>query len=371
MKKNKVLVIFSSSNIGGTERSISRMALFDNSIVEFKLSSFGVSGPWSEWVMGKKHNPMLFGERDDFLKGTLLGSFISLYAFLKKNNFNAIYIFGAKVSFFLKLMKFFLPKIVLIHGVRWNPNQNNLLDIIFTKIENYSKFLIDGWIVNAKATKKTIIRRSFIKANKIYVIYNGIEFNQIPKKSINKKKVKVLSVANIALRKGYLEYLNVVSEVIKKVPNVQFDIVGRDDMNGRLHDEAKKRKLDNFINFIGYTDNVQHWYNKADIFAFPSLWGEGCPTSIMEAMSHKLPVIAYRIDGISEILTSKSEGFIIGLGNERGFARKLIELASNHKIRKKMGLNGFRKAKKEFILNNCYKDHCRSINKIIKERELN
>jgi len=371
MKKNKVLVIFSSSNIGGTERSISRMALFDNSSIEFQLSSFGVSGPWSDWVIKKKHNPILFGERDDFLKGTLLGSFLSLYFFLKKNNFNAIYIFGAKVSFFLKLMKFFFPNMVLIHGVRWNPNQNNLLDTIFSIIENYSKSLIDGWIVNAKATKKTLIHRSFIKASKISVIYNGIEFNQIPKKSLNKKKVKILSVANIALRKGYLEYLNVVSKVIKKVPNVKFDIVGRDDMNGRLHNEARKRKLDNFINFIGYSDDVPHWYNKADIFAFPSLWGEGCPTSIMEAMSHKLPVIAYKIDGISEVLTSKSEGFIIGLGNESGFARKLILLISNHKIRKEMGLNGFKKAKKEFKLNNCYKDHCKTINKIIKERQLN
>ena len=214
-------------------------------------------------------------------------------------------------------MKLFLPDIVLIHGVRWNPNQNNLLDIIFTKIENYSKYLVDGWIVNAKATKKTLIHRSFIKSNKISVIYNGIEFNKIPIKNFKNKKVKILSVANIAPRKGYLEYLNVVSEVVKKVSNVQFDIVGRDDMNERLHDEIRIRKLDKFVNLIGYSDNVEQWYNKADIFAFPSLWGEGVPTSIMEAMSHKLPIIAYNIDGISEILSSKSEGFIIDLGDEK------------------------------------------------------
>ena len=56
-------------------------------------------------------------------------------------------------------------------------------------------------------------------------------------------------------------------EVVKKVSNVQFDIVGRDDMNERLHDEIRIRKLDKFVNLIGYSDNVEQWYNKADIFA--------------------------------------------------------------------------------------------------------
>ena len=58
MKKNKVLVIFSSGNIGGTERSLSRMAMFDNSRIEFQLSSFGIIGPQVGYQ--KKHNPILF-----------------------------------------------------------------------------------------------------------------------------------------------------------------------------------------------------------------------------------------------------------------------------------------------------------------------
>ena len=90
----------------------------------------------------------------------------------------------------------------------------------------------------------------------------------------------------------------------------------------------------------------------------------------MEAMSHKLPIIAYNIDGISEILSSKSEGFIIDLGDEKSFARSLKILITDYEMRKRMGLNGLKK-QKEFRLDRCYSDHCKIINKIIKERQFN
>ena len=38
------------------------------------------------------------------------------------------------------------------------------------------------------------------------------------------------------------------------------------------------------------------------LFVLPSLYSEGCPTSIMEAMQYKIPCVAYDICGINELI---------------------------------------------------------------------
>ena len=50
----KVLLLFSSADIGGAERSLSRMALSNsNDSVLYQLSTFGNYGAWSQWVISK------------------------------------------------------------------------------------------------------------------------------------------------------------------------------------------------------------------------------------------------------------------------------------------------------------------------------
>ena len=57
----KVLLLFSSADIGGAERSLSRMALSNsNDSVLYQLSTFGNYGAWSQWVLSKNCRPICF-----------------------------------------------------------------------------------------------------------------------------------------------------------------------------------------------------------------------------------------------------------------------------------------------------------------------
>ena len=55
-----VLILFSSSELGGAERSLSRMALA-SSEVRYRLSSIQGEGPWSDWILSLGEDPILFG----------------------------------------------------------------------------------------------------------------------------------------------------------------------------------------------------------------------------------------------------------------------------------------------------------------------
>lgn len=94
-----------------------------------------------------------------------------------------------------------------------------------------------------------------------------------------------------------------------------------------LHDKVK---------FIGTVSNVDHWLNRASIFAFPSLW-EGFPNALAEAMSAGLPVVSFDCDtGPSELIVDGKNGYLVDLGDTDTLALKLEALMKNAELRKKI-----------------------------------
>ena len=56
------------------------------------------------------------------------------------------------------------------------------------------------------------------------------------------------------------------------------------------------------VEFLGFVDRVDDVLQHCDVFALPSLKGEGMPMAVLEAMAHARPVVASDIDGAREIL---------------------------------------------------------------------
>ena len=67
-----------------------------------------------------------------------------------------------------------------------------------------------------------------------------------------------------------------------------------------------------------------------DIFCLPSLW-EGLPIAMLEAMAMHKAIIASDIDGITDLITDKENGFLIPPLNPTELA-KAIELLAPDKV---------------------------------------
>ena len=126
-----------------------------------------------------------------------------------------------------------------------------------------------------------------------------------------KRPLNVLTVANINPRKGYLEYLAAIKLVHNAIPDAQFIFVGRDDMDGQIQKAISAAGMSGFINFEGFQSDVSHYFRNARVCVLPSLWGEGCPTSLLESMAWGVPVVANRIDGVPELISDGIDGFLL------------------------------------------------------------
>lgn len=335
-------MLFSSSEIGGAERSLGNMTFINSDkSINYILATFGSIGPLSEWIQSKSIEIDCF----DF-------KILKLIKYINLKKPDIIYVIGFRLSIFLRFYCKFFSKNYLVQGVRWNPNSKSILDRVFRKFEFLFSFLLDGYIVNSNAAKETL---QSLSINKVELIYNGI--NLKPSRSNLEIKKYIITIANLSIRKGYIEYLDVINRIVKDLPEAKFLFLGYDNLNGQIQKNIIKMGLSSNVECLGFQKNVGNFLSKSSIFVLPSLYGEGCPTSILEAFSYRLPVIANDIDGIPELVSHNIDGILTNKSSNASMELAIRELLLNTEKAKRLGENGYQKVIEQFQLTNMIQKH--------------
>jgi glycosyltransferase involved in cell wall biosynthesis len=79
----------------------------------------------------------------------------------------------------------------------------------------------------------------------------------------------------------------------------------------------------------------QALYAAADILVQTSAW-EGMPLALLEAMSAGLPIVAYDVGGVSEVVLHGETGYCVAVGDVGALAACVRMLATNHTLRRRM-----------------------------------
>lgn len=358
MKSARVLIVFSSSGLGGAERSLTRMALSPSS-VEYRLATLDGEGPWCEWVRGMGQEPVVFGCRRVAGEHGKFGgqALVALWRYVRRERIDVIYICGIRAAFMLRWLKIVMPGVRLIQGVRWNPGSNSRLDIGFRFAERWFHGLVDGYITNSRIAADTLIQRCKVPVRCIQVIYNGLAEIPTEPPSLAERPLEVLTVANLSPRKGHREYLEAVRLVLAVVPDARFVFVGRDDMNGEIQHAIDSAGLSHAVRCEGFQADVSACFRRARVCVLPSLWGEGCPTSLLESLAWGVPVVAYAVDGVTELIDNEVNGFLVSPGNIEMLAARVVTLLSNMELAVSYGQTGRKKILEQFSVTRCSNAH--------------
>jgi glycosyltransferase involved in cell wall biosynthesis len=91
--------------------------------------------------------------------------------------------------------------------------------------------------------------------------------------------------------------------------------------------------------FLGYQDEVAPYYAAFDALILPSA-NEGTPVSAIEALAGGRPVVATRVGGVPDVVRDGVDGFLVDPGDVDAMADRLARLASDEKLRRRMGEAG-------------------------------
>ena len=113
--------------------------------------------------------------------------------------------------------------------------------------------------------------------------------------------------------------------------------------------QFKKRKL---IRHISITGRVPHsevlaWMRQVDVFVLPSLY-EGSPNAVLEAMACQRPIISSAVDGVLEIIEDGQDGMLFPSQRSDILCEKLMYLADDHNLRKRLGMAAEHKIREQF-----------------------
>lgn len=188
--------------------------------------------------------------------------------------------------------------------------------------EEYKKMLDSGadLLFNSKEAAE-FFEEKYGKQNKISVIENAIDFENIIKKADEKidekfkaffESHRVISNVGIFSRhKGHWDLLKSFEIIKEKIPDAGLVIVGH---RGLLEDDIKdmvsRNKFADDILLVGYQENPFKFVKNSEVFALSSV-SEGFPNVLLEAMAVETPCVAAACKtGPREIMSSQNLGEI-------------------------------------------------------------
>ncbi len=350
--KKILFVINSMQGSGGSERALSNRVNYltgkynyDITIVTTNLE--GTTGSFYPLhdVVKVVSIPIDFGKYGIFqkIKYAFIQDFKEekkLLEFIRMNKFNICTSFGSetflyednRVEKFIKIKenRFTYKKMLTdeelpIHKKIWrNIRFNNAV-----KIQKKMDYIITLTQEDANFWSQYL--------KKIMVIPNFIETKDI--KSSNLEEKIIISVGRLEAEKDFESLIESYFFVSQSYPDWQLHIYGDGSLKSKLQHLIDTKNLADKIILKGTVKNIFDQYSRSSIYVHAAHY-EGFPNTMLEAIGHGLPIVAFEsVGGVKVLVNDNQNGFLIKNRDRNLLAEKMKKLIFDGELRKQMGAN--------------------------------
>jgi len=289
---------------------------------------------------------------------------------IRQNDINLVHSQGARADFFARLASrgTNAPHIICtvampVEGFEVGPWRRR----IYRLMDQLSERYVDRFVVVSDVLKKTLTVGRSIDAQRVVRIYNGIELDQYRldlqdtglrnQWNIPPSVPLIGAIGRLVWQKGFEYLIEAIPRILSTVPEATFLIVGEGPLLDNLGGLARKLGVDNKVIFAGFRNDIQNVLATMDIIAVPSVL-EGFPMVTLEAMAMAKPIIASKIQGISEQIVDGEEGILIPPKSPEAIAAEVSRLIDDRELSLKLAAAARRKVESHF-----------SIEKMVRETE--
>ena len=191
-----------------------------------------------------------------------------------------------------------------------------------------------------------------------FVVEPGIELAVVDSAKANREELKRslkiaddvligITVARLVPVKNIGFLIRGLVLALNKGVNCHWLIIGDGPEKEKLKQLAQKLGVSSNIHFLGYRPNaeVHQLLAASNVYALTSTY-ESFSISTLEAMAHKLPVIATEVGYLQVMVKDSGAGILVPSNDENALANALVELASKDELRQELGDKGRKYAEK-------------------------
>jgi len=184
-------------------------------------------------------------------------------------------------------------------------------------------------IAVSESLRQYMIQQGY-DAQRISVVPNGVPCRPVTTRPRNRREPWQLgTVALVRPRKGIDVLLRALTLVRHSGSDVRLNVVGpfeSPEYARELQQLAADLGVNDLVQWSGFTRDVDAALAGMDVFVLPSLFGEGMPMVVLEAMAAGVPVVATRVEGIPEVIRDRVDGLLATPGSPEDLARAIVTL---------------------------------------------
>lgn len=224
-------------------------------------------------------------------------------------------------------------------------------------LDRWTQRWVDRYVCVSQAAADFTIAKARIPSEKIIVIPNGIAWENYPAAKradviqfgIPSGRKVIVAIGRLEEQKGFGWLISSASVWLRPLVDCDLLVVGDGPMRAWLEQEASRQGLADRIHFAGLRADVPEILAASSLLVLASQW-EGMPNVVLEAMASGLPVVATRVEGVSELLGPAFEEQSVPYGDTPALAERTARMVSDCALADRLGRENQRRVRDHFGL---------------------
>lgn len=244
------------------------------------------------------------------------------------------------------------PLILHIHSIESDrAGKHHGGNPVVREIESLAMLLADRIIAISEHTKKAIVREYAIPADKIEVVHNSFDTQNVQQLDddniyhyLDRMKQHgyrvVVNVGRITIQKGLPNLLRAAKEVVARSPKTIFLFVGSGEQERELLELAAELGIGRNVVFTGF-QRGKAWrdaYAIGDLFVMPSV-SEPFGLTPFEAIGYGTPALISKQSGVAEVLHNCLK---VDFWDVKEMANQIVTVVQNDALRDELHTNSLK-----------------------------
>lgn len=283
-----------------------------------------------------------------------LTAIIKLTALLKKEDISIVQTFFQDSTIFAGFAAMLANVPVRLASFRdmgfWHtPSQGFLLKRIYA--------LMTGYVCNAEIIRSHYSALYKVDKDKIKVIRNGINVDELPWVAHQENVMHVGIIGNMTRHVKRTDlFIKAASKVATQYPLITWHIIGDGHLMTELMEQARLSGIDCQCCFTGRIDDVENYLEKLQIGVICSD-SEGLSNAILEYMFKGVATIATDVGGNPELVLDGVTGLLVPKNDHEALGAALIRLIENKTLRHQLARDARKLVERNYGWDQCLSSH--------------
>ncbi len=205
-------------------------------------------------------------------------------------------------------------------------------------------------------TRQRAIETNDLAGKRIDLLPNALEWDEVEPADSTKPTIQgtcLLSVCRLEQSekyKGVDKVIESLPEVARRVPDIQYLIVGGGSDLDRHRQLAVEKGVAERVHFLGFLpeQELRACYRDCQLFVMPSA-GEGFGFVFLEAMKYGKAIVAAKSGGAPEVVIDGVTGKLVEYGSKAELTAALIDLSLDKSKCDRLGQAGYQRLQEKFL----------------------